>query len=259
MADSNSHPSTDALPAMDAIDLMILNKSVVAAAAGAAPSITQLYNLIVKLQDRRDPLIQLYAELGEFGQVLEALRMSFDGSLSRVTKNEQEMLQECRQLLQDCKIVCDELFAKLSAWARDDIQHGLIAVSDAAVKLHIWKMRLDPMAIVMQFNPDGTDLAKADEVGKAIESVQWDISTELRQVNCQLRSFSQGMDHDEETDPAAWDILQKILLPWKIRQAALLKSIKVCETVAEVLKEKQTPEIAEYIAVDNRCDFISLA
>lgn len=98
-------------------------------------------------------------------------------------------------------------------------------------------------------------MAKAHEVEKAIQNTQRAIFVELRQVESKLRSFSQGLDVREETEPAVWDILQKILLPWKIRQAALSKSIRVCETVAEVLKEKQTPEIAEYIAIEHRCDF----
>lgn len=41
---------------MDAIDLMILNKSLVAAAAGATPSSNQLYSLIGALEERREPL-----------------------------------------------------------------------------------------------------------------------------------------------------------------------------------------------------------
>ncbi|KAM0518903.1 hypothetical protein ACHAPE_003893 [Trichoderma viride] len=248
------------MDAMDAIDLMILNKSLVAAAAGAAPSSNQLYSLVGALEERREPLNQLYAELGALREILEALRTNLDGSLSRLTKNQQQMLQECRQIIQDYKIVCDELFVELSdnirpsAWENGDVHDDLVAISDAAAKLHIWKMRLEPMAKVIQFNPENTDMAKAHEVEKAVENTQRAISIELRQVDFKLRSFSQP-DVREETDPAVWNILQKILLPWKIRQAALSKSIRVCETVAEVLKEKQTPEIAEYIAIEHRCDF----
>lgn len=66
------------------------------------------------------------------------------------------MLQECRQIIQEYKVVCDELFVELSdniqpsAWENDDVHDDLVAISDAAAKLHIWKMRLEPMAKVMQ-------------------------------------------------------------------------------------------------------------
>ncbi|KAK1252119.1 hypothetical protein MKX08_003306 [Trichoderma sp. CBMAI-0020] len=106
---------------MDAIDLMVLNKSLVAAAAGAASSITQLHSIIVDLQDRRDPINQLYEELDALGQVLEALRMSLDGSLSRSAAGYSKTARSSAMSS-----------AEPSAWVGDDIQHDLIAVSDAA-------------------------------------------------------------------------------------------------------------------------------
>lgn len=99
---------------MDAIDLMILNESVVAAAAGAPPSINQLYNLLGVFQDRSKAFHELYAELGALREILETLHMNLDGSSSRITKIQQLVLEECRRLLEACKIVCDRYYAELS-------------------------------------------------------------------------------------------------------------------------------------------------
>lgn len=95
-------------------------------------------------------------------------------------------------------------------------------------------------------------MAKAHQVEKAIENIRRAISAELRQVDSELKSASEGLGSREEVTPKGLEIVQQILLSLKIRQAALSQSSSMCETVTEVLKEKQTPEIAENIAIQPR-------
>lgn len=146
---------------MDAIDLIILTESDVAAVAGAAHSITQLYSLVGAFKDRRDAFDRLYAELGALRDILEALRMSLDESSSRITEGRQQIPKECRRLLEACKIVCDKFYAELSDVMRhttpsdkmkynSKLHRKARAASDAAGKLHIWKMNLSLVTQVMQ-------------------------------------------------------------------------------------------------------------
>lgn len=158
---SASHPDANVLPAMDAIDIIILTESDAAAAAGAAQSIAQLYSLVGAFKDRRGAFDRLYAELGALRDILETLRMSLDNSSSRVTKDQQQLPKESRRLLEACKIVCDKFYADFSDVMRHStpsdrmrynskLQRKAGAASDAAAKLHIWKMNLGLVAEVMQ-------------------------------------------------------------------------------------------------------------
>lgn len=95
-------------------------------------------------------------------------------------------------------------------------------------------------------------MAKAHEVEIAISTFRQAISMELDQVDSELKSTGESLGSLDEMDSEERDIAYRILLPLRIRQAALSRSTAMCEIAAEALKNKQTPEIAENIATQPR-------
>ncbi|KAL7956844.1 hypothetical protein V8C34DRAFT_287618 [Trichoderma compactum] len=236
---------------MDAMGLGSLTGRVVATAVAAVTSVNTLYSRLRDFKDEPKAFRELHTELGALSKVLEALHMNLNSSLNHITKDQQQMLQECHQLLEACKMVCDdaELGDIVQHWTSWDEMNRSVepqprirALSDAAVKLRIWKMGLGLVVHVIQFKPDKDDKNNAHKV--AIEDVQRTISKELEQVNSELKSAGEGPRGSPKTTDT---IAQQTLLPLKVRQDALSQTLKMCETAAETLQKKQMPDITKDI------------
>lgn len=149
---------------MEAKELVSLAQSVVDAADLAKPNISKLYELVGPYRYKSSPLEDLYKNLhGDLGDLEKSrviLHMNHDGFLSRNTKDAEQLLDECLQLLEASNKICISFDDKLSpalqpsaSWrgtSNNKIQRRVSVDPNAAAKLRIWTMTLEPLVKVMQ-------------------------------------------------------------------------------------------------------------
>jgi hypothetical protein len=145
---------------MEAKRLVILAESVVAAAALSKPSINDLCELVGSYRSKVLPLQDLYENLGDLEKIRRILYMNHDGFLSRNTEVPQQLLEECRRLLEASKSACIILNVALSdvlqpsaLWGpvRDaEIRRMASVTPSAAAELRIWAMTLELLDQIMQ-------------------------------------------------------------------------------------------------------------
>lgn len=95
-------------------------------------------------------------------------------------------------------------------------------------------------------------MAQAKQVEMAIENFRQAISMELDQVDSELKSTGEWLGNLDEMDSTERDIAYQMLLPLRVRQAALSQSTGMCGIAAEVLRNKQAPQVAESVATQPR-------
>lgn len=145
---------------MEAKRLVILAENVVAAAALSKPSINDLCELVGPYRSKILPLQDLYENLGDLEKIRRILHMNHDGFLSRNTECPQQLLEECRRLLEASKAMCVILDVALSdvlqpsaPWGRErdaEIRHRASVTTNAAAELRIRAMTLELLVQIMQ-------------------------------------------------------------------------------------------------------------
>ncbi|UKZ61249.1 uncharacterized protein TrAtP1_002517 [Trichoderma atroviride] len=207
---------------MDVQDLINLGKK------GTTPSIKQICGLIKPFKSKFEALSSLYDGLDVLEQEVKTIQENKDGFLSRGTKDQQQLLEECHHLLKVSEIVCSGLYDEFKGlmqhsaiWdgvLQGQIQDRINQNTLGPVQLRIWSMRLGLMVKFMQLTT----------------SYKRIVERTIKEVQAGLRSI----------DPEFA----------RLQSQEFSKVIEICEIATEAVKEKQEPAIAENVAAENDSD-----
>lgn len=141
-------------------DKRLMAERVIAAAASAKPNASKLYKLVGPYRSKLPHLDELHENLDDLDKIQATLCMNYDGFLSCNTEDLQQLLEECRRLLEDSSVICITLYNMLSvilkssaSWGRMDnneIQRRVGVVPNASAKLRISTMSLELLVKVIQ-------------------------------------------------------------------------------------------------------------
>lgn len=127
---------------------------------GTTPSIEKLCDLIRPYTSHVEALSDLYDGLGILKKVVQKLQENDEGFLSCNTEGHQQLLEECRNLLEYSEMNCTGLYDELQGAMRhsaifsgvdyDEIKRRVGANRFGIAPLRIWTMTLDLLVKTMQ-------------------------------------------------------------------------------------------------------------